>query len=208
MPWKQIFPDYSETFDKLSVMVKRLIQFTPFAILGILLAGCPKQPEPNPNDTMLSGGTVNDGSFVRNPDPGFGDPYSDSMSDPGEGLFEREAGFTDGRMEGVLPSVYFDYDQSFIREDQRSFLMEAYEYMKNNPNYNLLIEGYCDYKGTTEYNIALGDRRANSVKTFLTQLGLEESRIETLSKGDLEAVEDADDEQRQLDRRADLVVVQ
>lgn len=189
-------------------MVKRLLQFTPVLIFGILLSGCPRQAEPNPDDTMMSGAGGNNPYYVQNQDPGFGPAQSDVLTDADQGLFARDDGFTDGRMEGILPSIYFDYDQSFVREDQRSFLQEAYAYLEQNPDYNLLVEGHCDYKGTTEYNIALGDRRANSVKTFLTQLGISENRIETLSKGDLEAVEDADDDQRQLDRRADLVVVQ
>ncbi len=185
-------------------MVKRLSIFTFCAILGVLLAGCPKKPDPNPGDTVMGAGGVNNPNFVPG-DPGFGPEFGDDYN-LSQGLEEQNSDFMDPNAP-VLVSVYFDYDQSFIREDQRSYLMESFEYLQNNPGSRLLVEGHCDFKGTTEYNIALGDRRSNSVKTFLVQLGVQEDRIETLSKGDLESIENASDEQRALDRRADLKVV-
>ena len=206
MPCNNNSSDYPEIFDKALVMVKRLLQFTPVLIFGILLAGCPNQPDPSPEDTAFSGGMGNRGDFVQNPGGLF--PSNDVLSDANQGLFPRDEGFIDGRQEGILPSVFFDYDQSFVREDQRTNLMEAFDYLEQNPDYRLLVEAHCDYKGTAEYNIALGDRRGSSVKTFLTQLGISENRIEVLSKGDLEAMEGGDDLQRQQDRRADMVVVQ
>ncbi len=191
-------------------MVKRLVSFLSLSVICGAFTACSQQPDPSPSDTMVGGGPVGGSSsmFVPNSGPSYSDPYSDSLSDPGEGLYAQDDGFGEnGMIENLLPSVYFDYDQSFIREDQRAFLMEATDYLNENPRMNLLVEGHCDYKGTTEYNIALGDRRAQSVKTFLVQLGINEQRIETLSKGDLEATEGAGDEQRQQDRRADLIVV-
>ena len=112
----------------------------------------------------------------------------------------------DGGRRGILPSVYFDYDQSFIREDQRSALTETIAYLQGNSGITVLIEGHCDFKGTTEYNLALGDRRASSVRNFLIDSGIPSDNVSIVSKGDLDATEGADDSQRALDRRADIVL--
>ena len=187
-------------------MLSRFVSLFFTLLAGLLLAGCPQQPDPNPGDTMLGGGGGQNPNFVPTPPPSIGEMQGDAF--PDEGLFPQDDMLADGtRLEDILPSVFFDYDQSFIREDQRSYLTQAYEYLENNPEADLLIEGHCDFKGTREYNLALGDRRANSVRTFLVQLGIAEDRIETLSKGDLEALEDATDDQRAQDRRADLIVI-
>ncbi len=104
-------------------------------------------------------------------------------------------------------SVYFDYDRSYVRESERSILNETAKYLLQNSGQRVLIEGHCDWKGTTDYNLALGDRRANSVKSYLVELGVSPSSIEVLSKGDLDAVEGADDAGRQLDRRGDIILI-
>lgn len=187
-------------------MVNRLSLFLITLSAALLMAGCPRQPDPNPGDTVIGNNNASGNpNFVPTPPPSVGNLQGDAF--PDEGLFARDEMGDGGRLEDIIPSVFFDYDQSFIREDQRNYLMQAFEYLEENPNTDLLVEGHCDFKGTREYNLALGDRRASSVKTFLVQLGISEGRIETLSKGDLEATEDASDEQRAQDRRADLIVI-
>lgn len=113
----------------------------------------------------------------------------------------------DNRIENLFEPVLFEFDQSFIRPEDRPTLLEVYDYLLANPNARLLVEGHCDWRGTTEYNMALGDRRARSVSAYLTQLGADSQRIETVSKGDLEAVTEATDAQMARDRRADLVII-
>ena len=78
--------------------------------------------------------------------------------------------------------------------------------MKSNIRARLLIEGYCDWKGTPDYNKSLGDRRATTVKNYLIELGCEASRIEAISLGDEVAVPNADAEQARLDRKTTFVV--
>ena len=70
----------------------------------------------------------------------------------------------------------------------------------------LLIEGYCDWKGTSAYNKSLGERRANSVKEYLVELGSDPRRIDTLSIGDEHAIPEAMSDQASLDRRAEFVI--
>lgn len=83
----------------------------------------------------------------------------------------------------VLEPIYFDFDKSFIREDAKPALKKAAEYMKKNKDARIRIEGNCDERGTSEYNMALGDRRANSAKKYLTALGIDGKRLSTVSYG-------------------------
>lgn len=81
-------------------------------------------------------------------------------------------------------NIYFDFDKSNLKMDAQEILKRKAVYLKANPNDSLLIEGNCDERGTNEYNLALGDRRANSAKKFLVNLGIAESRIKTISYGE------------------------
>ena len=82
----------------------------------------------------------------------------------------------------------------------------AKDYLAKNPNQKLLLEGHCDWRGTAEYNLSLGDRRASAVKKYLLSLGVVADKLETLSKGSLEAAKNGDDASMAKDRRVDLVV--
>jgi peptidoglycan-associated lipoprotein len=104
--------------------------------------------------------------------------------------------------EGVLRTIYFDFDKSNIRPDQRDEIDANYEYLKANPTVNILVEGHCDETGTVEYNFALGERRANSIKEYLVAVGIEPRRIATVSKGEMEpAVMGKDGASLALNRR-------
>ena len=106
-----------------------------------------------------------------------------------------------------MENVYFDFDQSFIRPADRPTLQEVASHLASNPGDQLLVEGHCDWRGTTEYNMALGDRRAGSVVAYLQQLGVSADRMETVSKGDLEAMTEGTEDQMSQDRRGDLIIV-
>ncbi len=82
-----------------------------------------------------------------------------------------------------VKDVYFDYDKSDIRGDQQSSVQADVAFLNQHGNVNVLIEGHCDERGSTEYNLALGDSRANSVKNALTAGGVNASRIKTISYG-------------------------
>ena len=85
--------------------------------------------------------------------------------------------------QNVGDRVYFDFDQSVVREDGRQTLNKQAEWLKKYTNYAITIEGKCDERGTREYNLALGERRANSVKQYLVAQGLPAQRINTISYG-------------------------
>ena len=80
--------------------------------------------------------------------------------------------------------VYFDFDKSFIRSEYRPVLREKAGFLKDNANVRIRIEGNCDERGTNEYNLALGERRAESAKNFLLSLGISPDRIEAISYGE------------------------
>ena len=81
-------------------------------------------------------------------------------------------------------NIYFDFDRSNLKMDAQDILKKKAAFLKANPNEKALIEGHCDERGTNEYNLALGDRRANSAKKFLVNLGIAGSRITTISYGE------------------------
>jgi peptidoglycan-associated lipoprotein len=84
---------------------------------------------------------------------------------------------------GYLTDAFFDYDQADLREDARSALAGDAEWLKKYPSVQVLIEGHCDERGTAAYNLALGDRRANAAKEYLVSLGVDGSRLRTVSYG-------------------------
>lgn len=83
-----------------------------------------------------------------------------------------------------LPPVYFAYDAFTLDAASRSSLQGHAAWLRNNPGVNIQVEGHCDERGTTEYNLALGERRAAAVRDFLIGQGIESGRVSTLSYGE------------------------
>jgi peptidoglycan-associated lipoprotein len=79
--------------------------------------------------------------------------------------------------------AYFDYDKADLRPDARTALSKTADFLKNYPRFKVTIEGHCDERGSTEYNLGLGDRRANAVKQFLVSAGVSADRVSTVSFG-------------------------
>ena len=85
--------------------------------------------------------------------------------------------------QNVGDRVFFDTDQSTIREDGRQTLTRQAEWLKKYTNYKITVEGHCDERGTREYNFALGERRANAARQYLIAQGIPAARITTVSFG-------------------------
>jgi peptidoglycan-associated lipoprotein len=122
-------------------------------------------------------------------------------------LADREAGvkkqaardaFLKKSLEGLnelnLQSIYFDYDKSSIRPDAREMLKSNTEIFTKNSAATIVVQGHCDERGTVEYNIALGERRAQETKQYLVNLGIGASRIETISYGEERPLDPGHDE--------------
>ena len=107
-----------------------------------------------------------------------------------------------------LQPVFFDYNKYDIREDQIGALQNNARVLKQNATVSALIEGHCDERGTEEYNLALGDRRAGAAKDFLVSLGIPDSRLSTISYGESRPFAQGHDEQAWAqNRRAQFVAV-
>ncbi|MBP51965.1 MAG: hypothetical protein CMI27_02350 [Opitutae bacterium] len=185
-------------------------------ILSVVLASCSKKIEPETSLNRIGSST---GSEFTDPSRGFnsgGDDFSpvgNALSGDLSGsnlLSQRDPGleaFNDP-LNVIRPfePVYFGFDQYNLGASERPKLGEIAQFLGDNGNARLLVEGYCDWKGTPAYNKSLGERRANTVKEYLIELGADPLRIETVSIGDETAIPNADGENARLDRRAAFVV--
>lgn len=109
---------------------------------------------------------------------------------------------------GMLLTVYFDFDRFTIRDDMKSTLEKDAEWLKKNQKVNIRVEGHCDERGTNEYNIALGERRAQSIKEYLINYGIAQSRLSTISYGEEKPVDlDHTEEAWTKNRRGELVII-
>lgn len=112
----------------------------------------------------------------------------------------------EGETGGTIGTVYFDYDRSEIKPDFLAEIEEKAKMLVDDPNMRIKIEGHCDERGTTEYNLALGERRANAVKDALVANGANPDQIETVSYGEERpAAEGSNEEAWAKNRRAAMV---
>ena len=103
--------------------------------------------------------------------------------------------------------IHFDFDKSFIREDAKPILSGVADQLKKNKGLRLLIEGHCDERGTSEYNMALGDRRAESARAYLVSMGVPASAISTVSFGKEKPLDPGHNEAAWAKNRRDHFVV-
>lgn len=103
--------------------------------------------------------------------------------------------------------VFFGFDQYNLAAAERPKVKEVADFMKSSPKASVIIEGYCDWKGTPEYNKSLGDRRASTVKNYLVDLGCDASRIDIISIGDEKSVPNASAGEAKVDRRAQFLIL-
>ncbi|MDQ8196034.1 OmpA family protein [Coraliomargarita sp. SDUM461004] len=197
-------------------MNKTARTFLTLLLAVCLLPACTRKQAPSQygnqtgtGNSGLNGTSDYGGDYI--PEGSFDLSLDDSANG---GLIAREGngiengmyeGFT--MVEGVLPSVYFDFDSSSVAASERAKLQQAADYLQQNSGYHILIEGHCDWYGTSEYNLALGDRRASSISDYLGTLGITPLRVEKLSKGSLEATSGLSKSQSSQDRRADLILL-
>jgi peptidoglycan-associated lipoprotein len=198
----------------MNIFSKKLI----IAVAGALLlfaTGCVKKPSrPTPDLTMINPGdgyqpetTPIDINNVR--------PYdvitTDTRTTPPPLVPEdRPAGNLVGNELRNVPDlqpIYFGFDRSAIEQKERAKFQAIKDYLAKNPQYRILFEGHCDWRGTAEYNMALGDRRANSAKKYAVSIGIDPKKIDVRSKGSTEATERGSNDVMAKDRRAEIVVL-
>lgn len=157
--------------------------------------GCPKKAEVSSTpETKETAPAVQEAPKAE---PVKEAPKAEPVAEP----TERAAAVSAG-----LQQIYFDFDQSFIRNDAKAVMKANAEWLKANPKVKIKIEGNCDERGTREYNQALGQRRAASAKKYLVDLGISASRISLISYGKEKPVcNDSTEDCWQKNRRDDLV---
>jgi peptidoglycan-associated lipoprotein len=120
---------------------------------------------------------------------------------------EAPAAARGAEKESVLKDAFFDFDKSSIRPDAKQSLDENAKWLKANPNAALTIEGHCDERGTREYNLGLGQRRAKAAKDYLVSAGIDAKRIKMISYGKERPFASGHDESAwQLNRRVHFVL--
>jgi peptidoglycan-associated lipoprotein len=173
--------------------------FLALLSIAVVLAGCTKKPRPTPADTAAPMGT---GELTPQSMGNLTDQSAGGLQPRPEGYDEAT-----GTIRGQLQSVYFDFNLSAVKPGERQKITAAADYLKKNPQYRMLLEGHCDWRGTAEYNLGLGDRRAQAVRQFLQDLGIPKERLETLSKGSLGATEHGSEDVMAKERRVDFVIL-
>jgi len=172
-----------------------------FLILtSIVLWGCPKKSEITTSPeaqkeqvTSPAAQTGEDGKSASGVSP----------AGSSEGVKERAM-----TAEGSLQPIYFDFNKSFVRDDAKFTMKKNAEWLKSHPMAKIKIEGNCDERGTKEYNQALGQRRSVSAKKYLTEMGVNSSRISLISFGKEKPVcTESTDSCWQKNRRDDFVVI-
>ena len=152
---------------------------------ALLLAGCPKKPE------VQTGGP--------------GAMAGDKMT---KGAPIREAPLRPGEKPSALKDVFFDFDKSVLRTDAKQTLENDLQWLTANSQVRIVLEGHCDERGTNEYNLALGERRAKTVRDYLVAGGVDSKRISTISYGEERPFVLGHDESAwQWNRRGHFVVV-
>jgi peptidoglycan-associated lipoprotein len=137
----------------------------------IVLAGCSSKSAIQPGEPSATGA---------------GSAGVESSAGPASGSSSEVAsGAVSGPVVGaMLGDVFYQFDSSVLSEEAQEQLKQDVAWMKSNPAQTVIIEGHCDERGTDEYNIALGERRAISAKDYLVTLGISASRISTISYGE------------------------
>jgi peptidoglycan-associated lipoprotein len=105
-----------------------------------------------------------------------------------------DSGQTATRSSFVSEDIYFEFDSAVLIPEARDVLKRKAEWMRNNPNVSVIVEGHTDSRGTVAYNIALGERRAESAMSFLSDLGIPASRLTSVSYGKEKPVDSGQNE--------------
>ncbi|MCP4374377.1 MAG: peptidoglycan-associated lipoprotein Pal [Deltaproteobacteria bacterium] len=126
---------------------------------------------------------------------------------PTADMSEEERAILAARNMFLSEDVYFEFDKSSLDSMAQDVLSRKSDWMRDNPDVVVSIEGHCDERGTNEYNLALGEKRAESTKTFLVDLGIDAYRISTVSYGEERPVDDGHSEESWAkNRRAHFII--
>jgi peptidoglycan-associated lipoprotein len=183
-------------------------------VLLTFLYGCPKKkPATKPADLDVETTTVPAPAAATAPTPTqeVPQPVAPEVTDTPETDPLQSSNLDEVndalRQRGFSPDIYFDYDESTLTDDTRDKLSRNADLLKSNPQFSITIEGHADSRGTNEYNLALGERRASAVKEYLGSLGVAGDRLRTISYGEERPVCTQEEESCwSQNRRAHMIV--
>jgi peptidoglycan-associated lipoprotein len=178
--------------------------------LALLVSGCPKRPVvpmvQAPPPTIAAPAPSPAPTPAPVPAPAAPAPTPAAPAPPATASAPA-APARDYRPNRALKDVHFDFDRSTVRSRDARILDASVEWLKANPNQLLLIEGHCDDRGTSEYNMALGERRARAASEYLGAKGIDRARILLISYGkERPQCEEMTDTCRASNRRAAFLV--
>ncbi|MFD1384011.1 peptidoglycan-associated lipoprotein Pal [Rhodanobacter aciditrophus] len=189
--------------------VSKLGKFAVVGLSAAWLAGCSTTATESDNAAMAEEGTGTEAAdtMAESDDATYGAGENGGVSSV---IVEDDAAMAADMqdvdpLEGVATVFYFDFDKSIVRPAAREALAKHAEFLINNPDARIVLEGHADERGTREYNMALGERRAKAVLRYLTIQGVAASQIETVSFGEEVPVSFGhDDDSWQLNRRVEV----
>ena len=179
------------------------------ALLAVPFAGCPhKKPATPAEDVPTQTTTVQTTppAPTQEVEPSVATPTEDRTEDL---LLSQDLQIVNAELarRGFAADVYFDYDEATLSEETRERLNRNAGLLRAAPQLVLVVEGHADERGTNEYNLALGERRANAAKSYLGTLGIGEDRLRTLSYGEeRQTCTETDESCWSQNRRAHMVV--
>lgn len=149
------------------------VKYLTIVAAGLLVAACQSTPQDTAS-TAGSGAGGADSAVVT----------SDDSARPVDGWALGDPRATQDLQDNVGDRVYFGFDQYDVSAEARETLKSQAIWLNNNPKITTTVEGHADERGTREYNLALGERRASSAKNYLSALGVDASRLKTISYGE------------------------
>ena len=177
-------------------------------VFGLAVGGCAPSTTPKPEaaPSSTAGAKLPAG---QQSGAGQGSGTKESATAPGSLDALQKGDSTATPASSPLKDVFFDYDRYDLRADARQVLKANADWLKKNPSARIEIEGHCDERGTSEYNLALGAKRAQSAKDYLATLGIAGDRLSTISYGEeIPACKQASEDCWRQNRRARFVVMQ
>lgn len=152
-------------------------------------------------------GNGNGGTGVTTNNNNPPNPNPDPKDDRNRDLNNRPSNYVEDREMLKAQAVHFDYDSALMRPTDNDKVALVARYMKAQPAFYLLVEGHCDERGTEQYNLTLGQRRAQTVRDTLMQFGINPERVQTISFGEkVPVIESNDEVSYRENRRGEFVV--
>lgn len=155
-----------------------------FLTCGLIFAGCSSRKVVQPEQPVTP-------EVQKQPAAAPKQPSEAPQAGPSENITEKQLARVETKEEmpkyreekSMFQDIHFDFDKYDIQENAKPVLQKIASWLLKNPSAKILVEGHCDDRGTSEYNLALGDRRARAVRDYLVALGTPSGRIEMISYG-------------------------